>query len=83
MNMELLIQYMTYILAVIGGLAFLVAVVVQVIKELPWLNQIQTSVVALVVSMILCPLAVVIACQYFNIVIVWYYVFASDRKSVV
>ena len=77
MNMELLIQYMTYILAVIGGLAFLVAVVVQVIKELPWLNQIQTSVVALVVSMILCPLAVVIACQYFNIVIVWYYVFAS------
>lgn len=77
MNMELLIQYMTYILAVIGGLAFLVAVVVQVIKELPWLNQIQTSVVALVVSMILCPLAVVIACQYFKIVIVWYYVFAS------
>lgn len=77
MNMELLIQYMTYILAAIGGLAFLVAVVVQVIKELPWLNQIQTSVVALVVSMILCPLAVVIACQYFNIVIVWYYVFAS------
>lgn len=77
MNMELLIQYMTYILAAIGGLAFLVAVVVQVIKELPLLNRIQTSVVALAVSMILCPLAVVIACQYFKIVIVWYYVFAS------
>ena len=77
MNMEFLIQYMTYILAAIGGLAFLVAVVVQVIKELPWLQQTQTSVVALAVSMILCPLAVVIACQYFKIVIVWYYVFAS------
>lgn len=77
MNMELLIQYMTYILAAIGGLAFLVAVVVQVIKELPLLNRIQTSVVALAVSMILCPLAVVIACQYFKIVIVWYHVFAS------
>ena len=68
---------MTYILAAIGGLAFVVAVVVQVIKELPYLQGIQTSVVALAVSLILCPLAVVIACQYFKIVIVWYYVFAS------
>ena len=75
--MEVLIQYMTYILAAIGGLAFVVAVVVQVIKELPYLQGIQTSVVALVVSVILCPLAVIIACQYFKIVIVWYYVFAS------
>lgn len=77
MNMELLIQYTTYMLMAVGGLAFLVAVIVQVIKELPRLQQIQTSVVALAVSMILCPLAVVIACQYFKIVIVWYYVFAS------
>lgn len=77
MNMELLIQYMTFILAAIGVLAFVVSVIVQVIKELPWLQQIQTSVVVLTVSMILCPLAVIIACQYFKIVIVWYYVFAS------
>lgn len=77
MNMEILMQYVTYALMAIGILAFLVAAIVQVIKELPWLQQIQTSVVALAVSLILCPLAVVIACQYFKIVIVWYYVFAS------
>lgn len=77
MSMELLMQYMTYVLMTIGVMAFLVSAIVQVIKELPWLQQIQTSVVALAVSMILCPLAVVIACQYFKIVIVWYYVFAS------
>ena len=76
-NVELLMQYVTYVLMVIGGLAFVVSAIVQAIKELPWLNQIQTSVVALAVSMILCPLAVIIACQYFKIVIVWYYVFAS------
>lgn len=52
----------------VGVLAFLVAVIVQVIKELPWLKRIPTSVVALTVSLLLCPLAVVI---------VWYYVFAS------
>lgn len=61
----------------IGGLAFIVSVIVQVIKELPWLQQIQTSVVALTVSMILCPLAVVIACQYFRIAVIWYYLAAS------
>lgn len=76
-NAELLMQYVTYVLMIIGGLAFVVSAIVQAIKELPWLNQIQTSVVALAVSMILCPLAVIIACQYFKIVIVWYYVFAS------
>lgn len=77
MNMELLMQYVTYGLMALGVLSFLVAVFVQVIKELPGLNKIPTSIVALVVSLILCPLAVIIACQYFKIVIVWYYVFGS------
>ena len=75
--MELLIQYVTYGLMALGVLSFLVAVIVQVIKELPGPNKIPTSVVALIVSVILCPLAVIIACQYFKIVIVWYYVFAA------
>lgn len=73
MNMEILMQYVTYALMAIGALAFLVAVIVQVIKELPWLKRIPTSVVALAVSLILCPLAVVIACQYFAIKMLWYY----------
>ncbi len=80
-NVELLMQYITYLLMAIGGLAFVVAVIVQVIKELPCLNQIQTSVVALAVSMILCPLVVVIVCQCLKIVIVWYYVFASFNRG--
>lgn len=77
MNMEFFMQYVTYLLMAIGILAFLVAVIVQVIKELPGLQRIQTSAVALVVSLILCPLAVAIACQYLKIMIVWYYWIAS------
>lgn len=77
MNMELMIQYITYGLMALGVLSFLVAVIVQMIKELPKLKEIPTSVVALVTSLIICPLAVIIACQYFKIVIVWYYVFAA------
>lgn len=77
MNVELLMQYVTYALMAIGILAFFVSVITQVVKEMPCLKNIQTSAVALSVSLILCPVAVIIACQYFKVVIVWYYVFAS------
>lgn len=77
MSMELLMQYVTYALMAVGVMAFLVSMITQVVKEFPWLTQIPTSVVALCVSLILCPVAVVIACQYFKIVIEWYYIFAS------
>ncbi len=77
MNVELMMQYITYFLMAIGVLAFLVSAIVQAIKELPGLQRVPTSVVALVVSLILCPLAVVIACQYLKLVVTWYYVFAS------
>lgn len=77
MSMEVLLQYVTYMLAGIGILAFFVSVVVQVIKEIPWLKKIQTNVVALAVSLIITPIAVVVLCMYFNIVITWYYIFAS------
>lgn len=77
MNMELLMQLLTYVLIAIGGLAFLVSMITQVIKEMPFLKKLPTNVVALVVSMVLCPMAVIIACEYFKIVILWYYVFAS------
>ena len=77
MNVEVLMEYVTYALIAIGVLAFLVSIITQVIKEMPGLKNIQTNAVALAVSVILCPVSVIIACQYFNIVITWYYVFAS------
>lgn len=39
MNTEMLMQYITYALGGIGILAFLVSVVVQVIKEMPVLKR--------------------------------------------
>lgn len=77
LNVELLAQYLTYGLIVLGILSFLVAIIVQVIKELPLLAKIPTSIVALVISLLLCPLTTVIICQIFRMVIVWYYIFAS------
>ncbi len=77
MNIEVLMQYVTYALMTVGVLAFLVSVIVQVIKDLPLLQVVPTSVVALVISIILCPLTVIIACQYFKIKIIWYYIVAA------
>lgn len=77
MNVEILMQYISYMMAAVGVLAFFVSLITQVIKEMPGLNRIQTNVVALAVSLVLCPLAVIAACLYFKIVIVWYYVFAA------
>ena len=77
MDMNVMMQYVTYGLAALGVLAFMVSIVVQVIKELPKLKKIPTSIVALVTSLILCPVAVVVMCIYYKIVITWYYVFAS------
>ena len=74
MTMEVLMQYITYALIAIGALAFLVSVITQVIKEMPGLKNIQTNAVALVISIILCPLAVVVLCIYFNMSILWYYI---------
>lgn len=77
MNMELFMQYVTYALIAIGALAFLVSVITQVIKEMPGLINIQTNAVALVISLILCPLTVVILCIYLQIAIAWYYIIGA------
>lgn len=74
MSMEILMQYVTYLLMTIGVLAFLTSAITQVIKEMPGLKDIQTNAVALVVALILCPLAVVILCIAFNIPLLWYYI---------
>ena len=72
MNMEVLMQYITYALIAIGVLAFLTSIITQVIKEMPGLKNIQTNAVALVIALILCPLAIL--CIYLHIAILWYYI---------
>lgn len=77
MNVEVLMEYVTYALMAVGVLAFLVSIITQVIKEMPGLKNIQTNAVALGASIILCPLAVIILCVYFKMQILWYYIVGS------
>ena len=77
MNIEHLMQYITLVMIAIGALAFLVSAITQVIKEMPKIKDIQTNAVALIISLILCPLAVVILCIWLKIAIIWYYIVAA------
>ena len=77
MDVKVLMQYVTYGLALIGVLAFLVSIIVQVIKEMPGLNMVPTNIVALATALILCPMALIILCTYYKVTIVWYYIVAS------
>lgn len=52
-TIDTLANYISYFLVFIGILSFLTAVIVQVIKELPGLNSIPTSLVAFFTSLII------------------------------
>lgn len=77
MDISLIMQYGSYFLTAIGLLACTVAIITQVIKELPGLIQLPTSGVAFVVSLILCPVAVLILCTWMGEPITWYYIFGA------
>lgn len=76
-DVKFLMEAVTYILMAIGLTAFIVSIITQAIKEMPVLVKLPTNVIVLVISLILCPVEVIVLCQYFKIVIEWYYIFAS------
>ena len=81
MNMEILMQYIMYVLVGIGILAFITSIITQVIKEMPGLANIQTNAVALVISIVITVLAVVILCIVFKIQLLWYYIVGAVIAS--
>ena len=83
MNINEIMNYVTYALIAFGLMAFVVSLIVQAIKDLPWFKKLPTSAVALITSFIVCTATMVAFCEYFKIVIEWYYVFAAIIASFV
>ena len=69
MNMNDVLQYAAYVLVAIGVMAFL-------IKELPCFKQIPTAVVVIVLSLVLCPAALVALLAWLSKPVTWYLIFA-------
>lgn len=76
MNLNEIMQYVSYLMIAIGVMAFLVSVITQVIKSLPTLNKLPTAVVVIALSLILCPAAFVAVMSWQKQPIEWYMVFA-------
>ena len=76
MDASVIMQYLSYLFIAIGVMAFLVSVVTQVIKELPGLKNLPTSMVVIVLSLVLCPLAMLALLEYIKQPVTWYMVFS-------
>ena len=76
MNVNEMLQYVSYLLIAIGVMAFIVSVITQVIKSWPGLDRLPTSAVVIVLSLLLCPVSFVAMMSWMKQPIRWWYLFA-------
>ena len=76
MDINTVMQYGSYLLIAIGVMAFIVSALTQVIKSWPGLDKLPTSAVVIVLSLVLCPLTLVMIMAYLNQPMVWYMIVA-------
>ena len=76
MDINMIMQYASYILIAIGMMAFLVSAITQLIKELPWFKQIPTSVLVFILALVLCPVSFLAMMEWRGQTVEWYMMFA-------
>ena len=76
MNMNEVMQYLSYLLIAIGIMAFMVSVITQVIKSWPGLDKLPTSAVVIILSLTVCPITFLAMMSWLNRPVEWYMVFA-------
>lgn len=82
-GMEYLILNSSKVLALLGGLAFIVTIIIEVIKGTKPLEKVPTQLVVLIVSMIVCVVGYAAYASYLGMAITWYYIFAAIISSFV
>lgn len=76
MDINMIMQYMSYILIAIGVMAFLVSAITQLIKELPWFKQVPTAVLVFILALVLCPVSFLALMAWISHPVEWYMIFA-------
>lgn len=76
MDVNVMMQYLSYLMIAIGMMAFIVSVITQVIKSWPGLGSLPTSAVVIVLSLVLCPAAFLAVMSWLGRPVAWYMVFA-------
>lgn len=75
--MELMINNITSLVAVVGALAFMVSIITQVFKGVGVLSKVPTDILVFVLSIGLTVIAFVAYMQYIQQTIVWYMIIAA------
>lgn len=75
--MEFAITSITSLVAVVGGLAFMVSIITQVFKGVGVLSKVPTDILVFVLSIGLTVIAFVAYMQYIQTAILWYMVVAA------
>lgn len=75
--MDVLIQNMTLIIAIISALAFVVSVITEVFKGVGFLSKIPTDVVVLILSIGITVVVFIAYMQYIQQAILWYMILAT------
>ena len=81
MDINEMMQYISYALMAIGVMAFFVSVITEVIKSWPGLGKLPTSAVAIVLSMALCPAAFLALMRWRRQTVEWHMMFACVMAS--
>lgn len=71
------------VLGFLGILAFIVELIVQVTKEAPFIRTVPTKLYVLIISIILCIVAVFVLGAWFAVPVLWYYVVLAIFASFV
>lgn len=75
--MNEIMQYASYLMAVIGILAFLVSAITEVVKNIPILKRVPTDLVVMVLSMLVTVVAFFALLAYLTRPFVWYELVAA------
>lgn len=75
-DMETLMHAASILITLLGILAFLTSVIVQVVKDLPWTTDVPTDVVVLIIAVFLTFSAGIAAAQIYTVSTKWYIVVA-------
>ena len=76
MDINMIMQYMSYVLIAVGAMAFLVSAITQLIKVLPWFKQVPTSVLVFILALVLCPVSFLALMAWISHPVEWYMIFA-------
>lgn len=76
MDVNQIMQYISYVMIAIGVMAFFVSLITQVIKAWPGLSALPTQALVIVLSLVLCPVAFVALMAWLKHPIEWYMMFA-------